>query len=102
MNKIWSAVLAAGRISILAAICIGVAQPVIAKQPALKANRIAISYVPPTNPAHQRIYELMRFSQDERVLLQAAKRAIQLHRPEGPGARRGRPSESGPGTTKSG
>jgi hypothetical protein len=69
MNNIWSAVLAAGRIGILAAICIGVAPSAIAKQPVLKANRIAISYVPPTNPAHQRIYELMK----ERRILERFK-----------------------------
>src|SRR5215468_7923889 len=35
-----------------------------AAPPNLKSNRIKISYVPPTNPAHQHIYEVLRNAPD--------------------------------------
>ena len=61
MSRRWSAALAVGRIGFLAATCVGILPSAIAEEPAnFKAERVEISYVAPTNPAHQQIYELMK------------------------------------------
>jgi hypothetical protein len=58
--------LAVGRIGIVAALWALAAPPVLAKQAAqLKANRIEIAYVEPSDPAHGQIYELLK---ERRVL----------------------------------
>jgi hypothetical protein len=62
MNMKALAAAAAGMMSLLAALCsAATAPPEPAKAPTeLKANRVEISYVAPTNPAHQQIYELLK------------------------------------------
>jgi hypothetical protein len=62
MNLKASVAAAAAVVSLLAVVCsAATAPPEPAKAPAeVKANRVAISYIEPANPAHQQIYELLK------------------------------------------
>jgi hypothetical protein len=69
MNRMF----AVGRIGIVAAFCALAVPPALAKPaPQVKANRIEIAYVEPSDPAHREIYELLK----ERQVLERFKAAL--------------------------